>query len=186
MSTLGRTNDIRLGEVKHIVAELQDIYGLDFNAHRSECKSADGERDATSRVSPSHALFMVGDWNEPEHMPAMRWAKEEMGNEGGASSTNTAHRENVAIGHGKSTGAAARFVDAVEQHVPPEVETHRWPLVVRPPLFNIWMKNRLDHVLYDSCVFTALDCVVMSGYATGASDHQPVLAAFGLANNQGA
>lgn len=66
------------------------------------------------------------------------------------------------------------FRNALEEFVPRWKETHRWPFLVGTTLYK-----RLDRVLYRrdrgmSCV----GCGVITGFETGGSDHQPVLARF--------
>ena len=65
------------------------------------------------------------------------------------------------------------MVDALQEHVPTNKETHRWP-------FGrfLTMHKRLDHICYRQSTLKCIGCGVLSGYESGASDHQPVLAKF--------
>lgn len=83
------------------------------------------------------------------------------------------------------------YTDALQQFVPRRKETHQWPFMK-----NLWtLRKRLDHIFWRSdplsvttkirnteCVLRlkCLGCGVLTGYETGASDHQPVLARFGV------
>ena len=83
------------------------------------------------------------------------------------------------------------YIDALQQYVPRRKETHTWPF-----LKNMWtLRKRLDHILWRNeslsvatqCGETktklklkCLGCGVLTGYENGASDHQPVLARFGV------
>jgi endonuclease/exonuclease/phosphatase (EEP) superfamily protein YafD len=77
------------------------------------------------------------------------------------------------------------------QYVPKRKETHTWPFMK-----NMWtLRKRLDHVLWRDDLLSVtnregttksmlrlkcLGCGVLTGYETGASDHQPVLSRFGI------
>ena len=83
------------------------------------------------------------------------------------------------------------YIDALQQFVPRRKETHKWPF-----LKNMWtLRKRLDHILWRSSLLfesnqhgktkltfqlKCLGCGVLTGYENGASDHQPVLARFGI------
>ena len=87
------------------------------------------------------------------------------------------------------------YIDALQQYVPIRKETHQWPF-----MRGIWtLKKRLDHVLWRNatthpltnnestkkCMYRlqCLGCGVVTGYETGASDHQPVLSRFSIVIN---
>ncbi|KAL6049860.1 Endo/exonuclease/phosphatase domain-containing protein [Balamuthia mandrillaris] len=74
--------------------------------------------------------------------------------------------------------------DALNEFVPSNRETHRWPF-----LKGLYIsKKRLDHILYSSAkeVLTCHSCRVVDGYEEGASDHQPVVACFGVSDDDDA
>jgi endonuclease/exonuclease/phosphatase family metal-dependent hydrolase len=97
---------------------------------------------AVRAIQPEGAWILAGDMNENDGAPGQLFLKQQ------------------------------GLVDALEEHVPPAQETHRWP----------WgpfvIKKRLDHVFYTPLRLTCQGCRVLLGYAEGASDHQPVLAYF--------
>lgn len=83
-----------------------------------------------------------------------------------------------------------RYIDALQQFVPRRKETHTWPF-----LKNTWtLKKRLDHILWRNDMLSivtkentfrkfrlkCLGCGVLTGYESGASDHQPVLSRFAI------
>eukprot|EP00956_Cyclotella_meneghiniana_P031569 scaffold83229_cov29-Cyclotella_meneghiniana.AAC.1 len=86
------------------------------------------------------------------------------------------------------------YIDALQQYVPIRKETHQWPF-----MGGMWtLRKRLDHVLWrkEKHPLTSnestkkrmyrlqcLGCGVVTGYETGASDHQPVLSRFGIVIN---
>jgi len=63
--------------------------------------------------------------------------------------------------------------DALHEHVPSAVETHRWPLPS-----NMVLRSRVDHAVYTTDSLTCLDCCIVPGYEEEASDHMPVFAFF--------
>ncbi|EFC46583.1 predicted protein [Naegleria gruberi] len=67
------------------------------------------------------------------------------------------------------------FQDALNEFVPQNRETHRWPLKFVWGLYTYWWHKRLDHCVYSKQFFKCLDCKVIDGYEMNASDHQPVL-----------
>lgn len=85
------------------------------------------------------------------------------------------------------------YSDTLQQYVPKRKETHTWPF-----LRNTWtLRKRLDHMLWrrnqllsiktkddkaNHCLLSlkCLGCGVLTGYESGASDHQPVLSRFGF------
>jgi hypothetical protein len=87
--------------------------------------------------------------------------------------------------------ATLGYIDALQQYVPRRKETHTWPFMRN--LFTL--RKRLDHILWRNKLLAVtttggktvsmlrlkcLGCGVITGYETGASDHQPVLSRFGL------
>ena len=58
-------------------------------------------------------------------------------------------------------------------HSPDMQETHRWPFS-----FGTVLRKRLDHITYQPESLECLGCGVLTGFETGASDHQPVMARF--------
>lgn len=67
------------------------------------------------------------------------------------------------------------YANAVDEFVPYWKETHQWPF----PLTKwLTMYKRLDHIFYQPNEWKCVECGVITGYETGASDHQPVLARF--------
>ncbi|KAL7521874.1 hypothetical protein ACHAWX_006564 [Stephanocyclus meneghinianus] len=83
------------------------------------------------------------------------------------------------------------YIDALQQYVPRRKETHTWPFIRN----LLTLRKRLDHILWRNellavttkggktlCMLQlkCLGCGVITGYETGASDHQPVLSRFGL------
>ena len=83
------------------------------------------------------------------------------------------------------------YSDALHEFVPKRKETHTWPF-----LRNTWtLRKRLDHILWRNELLSlttkgdevkqmlrlkCLGCGVLTGYESGASDHQPVLSRFGI------
>ena len=87
------------------------------------------------------------------------------------------------------------YIDALQRYVPKTKETHTWPFMK-----NFWtLRKRLDHILwYDGPIslktdvgrgfecrikLQCLGCGVITGYESGASDHQPILSRFVIVGN---
>ncbi|KAL3802388.1 hypothetical protein HJC23_007213 [Cyclotella cryptica] len=83
------------------------------------------------------------------------------------------------------------YIDALQQYVPKMKETHTWPFMRN----LLTLRKRLDHILWRNELLSVttkggntvrmlrlkcLGCGVITGFETGASDHQPVLSRFGI------
>ncbi|KAL6080028.1 Endo/exonuclease/phosphatase domain-containing protein [Balamuthia mandrillaris] len=109
---------------------------------------------ASSPTRSSGPVIVVGDFNEHDSAPGIQSIQQRL-----------------------------HLRDALNEFVPPNRETHRWPF-----LKGLYIsKKRLDHVLYSSAkeVLTCQACRVVDGYEEGASDHQPVVARFGVPDDDG-
>lgn len=143
------TNSVRLSEVKFIVNFLaeQDFWDM--------------------------PLLITGDFNENDSGGTLSYLTNSHGIGRGFFSPK--HSENTSNISTEQKIGRLVFKDAVNEKVPSNIETHRFPV---PFGDNLILRSRLDHVLYNVKYLKCESCTVIPGFEHEASDHMPVLAIF--------
>jgi endonuclease/exonuclease/phosphatase family metal-dependent hydrolase len=172
LDTARTTEPVRLQEVKELIRRSSTACYYNNTNNRTSSTMTNNQLDSRQY----NLDIIAGDFNEGDDATALTYLTKTLG-----------------------------YSNALQMHVPKRKETHTWPFIFIHNNNNwlVVLRKRLDHILWhNSPILTVMSnndvggtdvvmeeysaqlqcigCGVMTGYETGASDHQPVLSRFAI------